>query len=225
MFRREFEMKRKSVTIPDIFLSKHRKRIVMLTAYDYLTAKIIDMSDIDIILVGDSLGMTMLGYPNTMAVNMDEMLHHTRAVSRGVRRAVIVGDMPFGSYQTEDSEAFQNAVRFIKSGAHAVKIEGAKFAGFIQKLVQSGIPVMGHIGLTPQSIHVFGGYKVQGRSELDRQRIIQEAKILEKAGVFSIVIEGVPPLLAKTITESVGVPTIGIGAGPHCDGQVLVITD
>ncbi len=218
-------MKRKRLTIPDLLQSKGKQKLVMLTAYDFLTAKILDRADVDIILVGDSLSMTVLGYPDTTSVGMDEMIHHTQAVARGVRNTIIVGDMPFGSYQGSMDQAVRNAVRFIKAGAHAVKIEGAYNHELIQRLVNSGIPVMGHVGLMPQSINMLGGYRVQGKSISDREKLCRDADILERAGVFCIVIEGVYPSLAKEITESVAVPTIGIGAGPDCDGQVLVISD
>lgn len=197
----------------------------MLTAYDFLIAKILDVSPVDIILVGDSVGTTQLGLPNTLNVSMEQMLHHIAAVSKGVKRALIVGDMPFGSYQVSISDGIENAIKMIKAGANAVKIEGAKHLELIEKLVSSGIPVMGHIGLTPQFVNFFGGHKIQGKGKHSQELLKNDAILLEKAGVFSIVIEGVPPSTSKIITDSVTIPTIGIGAGPHCDGQVLVITD
>ncbi|MBU0662895.1 3-methyl-2-oxobutanoate hydroxymethyltransferase [Candidatus Micrarchaeota archaeon] len=217
----------KKITAPAILHMKGTSLITCLTAYDYSTARIVDDAGIDIILVGDSLGGVMLGYENTIPVKMDEMLHHTLAVSRGVKRALVIGDMPFMSYQAGDEEAVRNAGRFIKeAGAHAIKIEGgAEMAPRARAIVNAGIPVMGHIGLTPQSIHRFGGHKVQGRDEARAEQLLADAKALEKAGCFSIVLECIPPALAKKITESISIPTIGIGAGIGCDGQVLVIHD
>lgn len=204
---------------------RERKRFVMLTAYDYPTAQILDEAGIPVILVGDSLGQVILGYDTTLPVTMDEMLHHTRAVVRGARNALIVGDMPFGSFQISIDEGIRNATRFLKEGgAHAVKIEGAQF-DLAQALVERGIPVMGHLGLTPQSVHAMGGYRVQGKTEEAAQRLLSDAQGLGKSGIFGLVLEGIPSPVAKTITESTEVPTIGIGAGPHCDAQVLVITD
>jgi 3-methyl-2-oxobutanoate hydroxymethyltransferase len=215
-----------SITVRDLRASKERgERFVMLTAYDFPTARILDEAGVPVILVGDSLAQNVLGYETTLPVTMDEMLHHTRAVARGAKNALIVGDMPFLSYQTSVEEGIRNAGRFLKEGgAHAVKLEGAvlELAG---TLVERGIPVMGHLGLTPQSVHAMGGYRVQGRSEEDARRILDQAQSLEKTGIFSLVLEGIPAALAGEITEAVSVPTIGIGAGAHCDGQVLVLTD
>lgn len=202
------------------------EKIVALTAYDYPTAKILDSVGIDIILVGDSLGNVILGYDNTLPVTMEEMLHHTRAVKRGVKNALLVGDMPFLSYQASIEEGIRNAGLFIKAGAEAVKIEGGRqFIPLIEKLTQSGIPVMGHIGLTPQWINSFGGYRIQGRTAKDALALLEDALLLEKAGIFSLVLEGVPVQVAKLITESISIPTIGIGAGMFCDGQILVFHD
>lgn len=203
------------------------RKIAMLTAYDYITGRLVDEAGVDCVLVGDSLGMVVLGYDTTLPVTMDEMLHHTRAVRRGVKRALVVGDMPFGSYQGSPSEALANAVRFLKeAGADAVKLEGGTYlAESVRLMVDAGIPVMGHLGMTPQSVHKFGGFKVQGRDERQRREILEGAAALEEAGVFSIVLEGVPVSLAEEVTASVSVPTIGIGAGKGCDGQVLVIHD
>lgn len=202
------------------------EKIVALTAYDYPTAKILDSVGIDIILVGDSLGNVILGYDNTLPVTMEEMLHHTRAVKRGVKNALLVGDMPFLSYQASVEEGIRNAGLFIKAGAEAVKIEGGRqFIPLIEKLTQSGIPVMGHIGLTPQWINSFGGYRIQGRTAKDALALLEDALLLEKAGIFSLVLEGVPVQVAKLITESISIPTIGIGAGMFCDGQILVFHD
>lgn len=205
----------------------NNEKITMLTAYDYSTAKILDEAGVDVLLVGDSLAMVALGYDSTIPVTMDEMLHHTRAVSKGVKNALVVGDMPFMSYQISKKDAIKNAGRFLKeAGANAVKLEGGReVAKKVRKIVDAGIPVMGHLGLTPQSVNQLGGYKVQGKEEKAAKKIISDAKELEEAGVFSIVLECVPSELAKIITESVSIPTIGIGAGVHCDGQVLVTND
>ncbi|HYT78256.1 MAG TPA: 3-methyl-2-oxobutanoate hydroxymethyltransferase [Actinomycetota bacterium] len=215
-----------SVTVRDLRTFKERgERFVMLTAYDYPTARILDEAGVPALLVGDSLANNILGYENTLPVTMEEMLHHTRAVARGAKNALIVGDMPFLSYQTSLEEGIRNAGRFLKEGgAHAVKLEGAMLE-LTGALVERGIPVMGHIGLTPQSVHAMGGYRVQGRSEEDARRLLDQAHALEKSGIFSLVLEGIPAPLAAQITDSLSVPTIGIGAGSHCDGQVLVITD
>jgi 3-methyl-2-oxobutanoate hydroxymethyltransferase len=201
--------------------------IPMLTAYDYATAKLIDEAGIPLILVGDSLGMVVLGYESTIPVTMEEMLHHTRAVVRGTKRALVVGDMPFMTYHTSISEALRNAARFIQEGgAQTVKLEGGeRVAETVKRLVECGIPVMGHIGLTPQSVHQLGGFRVQGKTSEAAVRLLQDARALEEAGAFSIVLESVPAPLSKLITEKVGIPTIGIGAGPGCDGQVQVISD
>lgn len=201
--------------------------ITCLTAYDYTSARLVDEAGIDLILVGDSLAQVMLGYENTLPVSMDEMVHHTRAVKRGVRRALIVADMPFSSYHIGRREALANAARFIKEGgAEAVKIEGGeKRADLVRRIVDAEIPVMGHIGLTPQSIHAMGGYKVQGKTLAAVEQLLRDALALERAGVFSIVLEGIPREVATMITGEVSVPTIGIGAGPGCDGQILVFHD
>ncbi len=215
-------------TIIDFFEKKREgKKITMLTAYDYPMAYLVDQAGIDMILVGDSLGMTVLGYPTTIPVTMDDMIRHSRAVTKAVKQAFIIGDMPFLSYQVSDEEAVRNAGRFIQeAGCEAVKVEGGRErANTIEKILDAGIPVMGHLGLTPQSIHKLGGYRVQGKDQKAATRIIEDAQLLEELGVFAIVLEAVPWQLAKTITETVNVPTIGIGAGPHCDGQVLVIHD
>jgi 3-methyl-2-oxobutanoate hydroxymethyltransferase len=212
-------------TIRDLAAWKSEgRRFAMLTAYDFPTARILDEAGIPVLLVGDSVGNNVLGYPNTLPVTMKEMLHHTRAVVRGARDALIVGDMPFLSYQPSLEEGVRNAGRFIKAGAHAVKVEGAQLE-LTARLTDVGIPVMGHIGLTPQFIHALGGYRVQGRSEEAALRLRQQAEGLEKAGVFALVLEGMPAEVGKAVTAAVSVPTIGIGAGPHCDGQVLVVND
>ncbi|NLJ30889.1 MAG: 3-methyl-2-oxobutanoate hydroxymethyltransferase [Clostridiales bacterium] len=206
---------------------RKKEKITMLTAYDYSMAKIIDGGGIDAILVGDSLGMVMQGHDSTLEVTMDDMVYHCRCVSRGAKRALVVGDMPFLSYHVSAEEAVRNAGRLIQEGgAGAVKLEGGKImADTVRAIVRAQIPVMGHIGLTPQSVNVFGGFKVQGREEARAKALIEDALALEEAGVFSIVLEAVPKELAQVITEKVGVPTIGIGAGRCCDGQILVIHD
>ncbi|WP_026882709.1 3-methyl-2-oxobutanoate hydroxymethyltransferase [Clostridium akagii] len=203
------------------------EKLTMLTAYDYSMAKIIDNAGVNGILVGDSLGMVCLGYKDTLSVTMEDMLHHIKAVTRGSKDALVVGDMPFMSYQTSVYDAVKNAGRIIQEGcAGAVKLEGgATVYEEVKAIVKAQIPVMGHIGLTPQSVNMFGGFKVQGKDENKAKQIIDDAKKLEDAGVFSIVLEGIPWKLAKIITESVTVPTIGIGAGKFCDGQILVYQD
>lgn len=202
-------------------------KITMLTAYDYSTAKLVDSSGINGILVGDSLGMVMLGYEDTLSVTMEDMIHHTAAVCRGAKNALVVGDMPFMSYQVSVEEAVRNAGRLMKEGrCHAVKLEGgAAVCPQIKAITQASIPVMAHIGLTPQSVNAFGGFKVQGKSEDAARKLIEEAKAVEEAGAFSIVLECVPEKLAELISKSVNIPTIGIGAGAGCDGQILVYQD
>jgi 3-methyl-2-oxobutanoate hydroxymethyltransferase len=216
------------VTITDIKEMKQRKeKIPMLTAYDYVTAKMVDEAGVPLILVGDSLGMVMLGYESTIPVTMEEMIHHTKAVVRGVRRALVIGDMPFMTYHINISDALHNAARFIQEGgARAVKLEGGEVvAETVRRLVGCGIPVMGHIGLTPQSIHQLGGFKVRGKGLEEGKRLLNDARILEEAGAFAVVLECTPAPLAKLITQKLTIPTIGIGAGPDCDGQVQVISD
>ncbi len=215
-------------TVPDIRAARSSgRRIVMLTAYDHPTARLLDDAGIDIILVGDSLANAVLGYDSTLPVTMEEMLHHTRAVARGTRRALVVGDMPYLSYQTGTRDAIRNAGRFLKeAGAAAVKIEGgSKRARIVRSLVEAEIPVMGHIGLTPQSLHVMGGYRVQGKRSEEARALVEDARALEEAGAFCLVLEGMPEQAARAVTEAVGIPTIGIGAGRYCDGQVLVFHD
>lgn len=205
------------------------EKIAMLTAYDYPTARLMDESGaIDAILVGDSVGMAVMGRRDTLSVTMDTMVHHTEMVSRAVKRALIIADLPFLSYQLNAEEALRNAGRLVaQAGAHCVKLEGSaqKFGDAIRMILNAGIPVMGHIGLTPQSVHQFGGYKIQGRDEAGRQRLKQEALGLQDAGCFAVVLECMPPDLAAEITQSLTIPTIGIGAGAGCDGQVLVLHD
>ena len=221
-------MEKNKVTTVDIQKMKSDgKKIAALTAYDYPFARLIDEAGVDIILVGDSVGMTVLGYENTLPVTIEDMIYHTKAVKRGIKRALLVADMPFMSYQVSIDDALKNAGRLIKEGgAEAVKLEGGiAIQEIVSAIVEIGIPVMGHVGLTPQSIHKFGGYKVQGRKSIEAREIIEDAKALEDAGVFSIVLEGIPLELAKEITQKIKIPTIGIGAGQFCDGQVMVIHD
>jgi len=215
-------------TIQDFLKKKSEgKKITMLTAYDYPFAQIVDEAGIDAVLVGDSLGMVVQGLENTLSVTMDEMIYHTKIVSRAVKNALVIGDMPFMSFQTGVEEAVRNAGRFLKeAGASAVKLEGgADVALQIRAMTRAEIPVMAHIGLTPQSIHRMGGFKVQGKTEDAARKLIEEAHMVEDAGAFSLLIEAVPTKLAHRITKELSIPTIGIGAGPHCDGQVLVLHD
>ncbi|HEY7535352.1 MAG TPA: 3-methyl-2-oxobutanoate hydroxymethyltransferase [Thermodesulfobacteriota bacterium] len=218
----------KKVTVPELCNMKNRgEKIVMVTAYDTPTANIIDEAGVDIILVGDSLGNVIQGLHDTLPVTMDEMIYHTKIVSRGIIRAHLSGDMPFMSYQASKEDAIRNAGRFVKEGgAESVKLEtNENYLDTIYAIQKAGIPVMGHIGLCPQSIHITGGYKVQGRENKEAKMLLQLAKSTEEAGAFSIVLESIPRDLAREITESINIPTIGIGAGPYCDGQVLVIND
>jgi 3-methyl-2-oxobutanoate hydroxymethyltransferase len=203
------------------------EKITMLTAYDYSTAKLVDEAGIPLILVGDSLGMVVLGYESTIPVTMEEMLHHTKAVVRGARQAMVIGDMPFMTYHISVDDALYNAACFIQEGgAQAVKLEGGvAVAEKVKRIVECGIPVMGHIGLTPQSIHQFGGFKVQGKTPEAAARLLEDARALEEAGAFSVVLETIPAQLARIITAKISIPTIGIGAGIDCDGQVQVIND
>lgn len=216
------------VTTRSLMRRKHRAEpFAMLTAYDVTFARIFDQAGIDVLLVGDSVGNTVQGHENTLPVTLDEMVYHTRMVARGVARALIVGDMPFGSYQVSSEEAVRNAIRLVKEGgAHAVKLEGGRrVREAIERIVMADVPVMGHVGLTPQSIHAMGGYRVQGRGETGRDQVMADALAVEAAGAFALVLEGVPAELAAEITSRVGIPTIGIGAGVSCDGQVLVQHD
>jgi len=217
------------ITIPSLLARKASgPKIVCLTAYDYPTAKVLDEGGVDLILVGDSLGMVVLGYENTVPVTMEEMIHHTRAVSRGVRRALVVGDMPYFSFHLSPDETIRNASRFLKEGgAAAVKIEGAsrKRLKLVEAIVEAEIPVMGHVGLTPQSIHHLGRFRVKGTKSDEARRIVDDAVNLEKAGAFAVVLESMPAEVAADVTRALKIPTIGIGAGPACDGQVLVFHD
>jgi 3-methyl-2-oxobutanoate hydroxymethyltransferase len=219
---------RKKVTKNTILKMKRSgEKIAAITSYDFLSTRIIDQTGIDLILVGDSLGMVIMGYENTLPVTMEEIIHHLKAVSRARPSAIVVGDMPFMSYQASVEDAVRNAGRLVKEGgAESVKLEGGeRYVPVIEAVVQASIPVVGHLGLTPQSLHQMGGYRIQGRDDESAEKMVREAKALEKAGCFAIVIEGVPYQLANAITDSISIPTIGIGAGSHCDGQVLVLND
>jgi 3-methyl-2-oxobutanoate hydroxymethyltransferase len=220
------------ITVPSLLQRKSLSpqdstKITCLTAYDYPTARLLDEAGVEVLLVGDSLGMVMLGHETTLPVTVDEMLHHTRAVRKGTRRALVVADMPFGSYHADLSESVRNAVRFVKeAGAEAVKVEGGeRRLELIARLTESEIPVMGHVGLTPQSLHAMGGFKVQGKTPDAAEQLVRDARAVEAAGAFAIVLEGIPRELAALITRELRIPTIGIGAGPECDGQILVIND
>lgn len=223
------------ITVPDLLQRKSQaaglhckpEKISCLTAYDYPTARLLDEAGVDVILVGDSLSMVVLGHESTLPVTLEDMLHHTRAVRRGVRRSLVVSDMPFGSYHTDTSESLRNAVRFVKeAGAEAVKVEGGeRRLELIARLTEAEIPVMGHVGLTPQSVNALGGYRVQGKTRDAAEHLIRDARAVEAAGAFAVVLEAVPRELAAQITRELRIPTIGIGAGPDCDGQILVLHD
>jgi 3-methyl-2-oxobutanoate hydroxymethyltransferase len=220
--------RRAKITAPAIVDMKRRGEVVtVVTAYDYPTARLADEAGVEILLVGDSVGTVVLGYESTLPVTMDDMLHHTRAVTRAKPSALVVGDMPFMSYQASVEQAVINAGRFVQdAGADAIKLEGGeRVAESVRRIVEAGIPVMGHLGLTPQSVLAFGGYKVQARGEADQERLLREAKLLEASGCFSIVLEGIPAKLGALVSRELHVPTIGIGAGVGCDGQVLVTHD
>src|ERR1700737_4639825 len=222
------------VTVPDLLQRKasaagssSNPKIVCLTAYDYPTARLLDEAGVDVILVGDSLAMVALGHDSTLPVTLEEMLHHSRAVRRGTKHALLVADMPFGSYHAEAAESLRNAVRFVKeAGVEAVKVEGGeRRLELISRLTEAEIPVMGHIGLTPQSVNALGGYRVQGKTTDSAEQLLRDARAVEAAGAFSVVLEAVPRELASQITRELRIPTIGIGAGPDCDGQILVVHD
>jgi 3-methyl-2-oxobutanoate hydroxymethyltransferase len=218
----------KPIRIPDLADMKRRgRKITMLTAYDATMARLLDRTGIDAILVGDSLGMVVLGYETTLPVTLDAMVHHTRAVAKGARRALVIADMPFLSYQVSLPEAVRNAGRLMQEGgAAAVKLEGGRaVADVVGRLVEIGIPVMGHVGLTPQSVHQFGGFRRVGKSSQEAENVMEGARILQQAGAFAVVLESIPDEVARAITQELAIPTIGIGAGPHCDGQVLVSYD
>lgn len=221
-------MSSQKVLISDLQQKKKNKHaITMLTAYDYPSATLVDEAGLDIILVGDSVAMTVLGYPDTVSITVDEMVHHCKAVARGAKRAFLIGDMPFLSYQIDAKEAIRNAGRFIKEARmDAVKLEGGReVMESVRAIIDAGIPVMGHLGLTPQTATKLGGYKVQGKTEKSAKRMLEDAVALQQAGCFALVLEAVPSKLAETITAEINIPTIGIGAGPACDGQVLVFHD
>lgn len=222
------------ITVPDLLQRKVPKagsskseKITCLTAYDYPTARLVDEAGVDVILVGDSVGMVVLGYETTLPVTMEEILHHTRAVRRGVKHALLVADMPYGSYHDDVNVAVRNAIRLVKeAGAEAIKLEGGeRRLELVSRLTEAEIPVMGHLGLTPQSVNALGGYRVQGKSPSTAEQLLRDARALEVAGAFAIVLEAVPRELAAEITQSIKIPTIGIGAGPDCDGQILVLHD
>jgi 3-methyl-2-oxobutanoate hydroxymethyltransferase len=222
------------ITVPELLQRKalsadspNSKKIVCLTAYDYPTARLLDEAGVDVILVGDSLAMVVLGHDSTLPVTLEEMLHHARAVRRGTKHALVVADMPFGSYHSDNAESLRNAVRFVKeAGVEAVKVEGGeRRLELIARLTEAEIPVMGHVGLTPQSVNALGGYRVQGKSVDSAEQLLRDARAVEAAGAFSIVLEAVPRELATQITRELRIPTIGIGAGPDCDGQILVVHD
>jgi 3-methyl-2-oxobutanoate hydroxymethyltransferase len=215
------------VTIKDLAAWKAAgTRFVMLTAYDYPTARLLAEAEVPVLLVGDTLADNVLGYPNTLPVTMTEMLHHARAVARGAPERLLVGDLPFGAYQRSCADAIDSSVEYLKAGMHAIKLEGGGWVvETVSRLTQRGIPVMGHLGLTPQSVNAFGGLKVQARSAGDREHLIADAHALEDAGAFALVLEGIPRDLAKQVSQELTIPTIGIGAGPDCDAQVLVIHD
>jgi len=215
------------MTVPDLQKCKRDgRKLVVVTAYDALFARIVEQAGIDVILVGDSLGVVVQGKPNTLSVTMEEMLYHTKLVAGAAQRAMVIGDMPFLSYQVSQEEAVRNAGRFLQVGAHAVKVEGGvAVADRVAAMTRIGIPVIGHLGMTPQSVQQFGGYKVQGKGRDRAQQLLDDAQALVAAGASAIVLEAIPAGLAKTVSEALPIPTIGIGAGPHCDGQVLVIYD
>ncbi len=219
--------RRRKNTAPSLRARKGGDTIAMLTAYDFTMARLLDQGGADILLVGDSLGMVVQGCDTTIPVTLDEVCYHTRAVARGAEFAHVVGDMPFMSFQVSATQALENAGKLVKEGmAHSVKLEGGEeVAEHVSRICRAGIPVMGHVGLTPQSVHALGGFKVQGKSVSAAERIVADAQALEQAGAYSIVLEAIPPDVAELVTASVDIPTIGIGAGPHCDGQVLVCYD
>jgi len=218
----------KKKTVLDILdMYERNEKITMLTAYDATMAAILDEAGVDMLLVGDTMGMVVLGYPTTLPVELEDSIRATQAVARGAKSAMVIGDLPFGTFQISEEETIKNSIKLVKYGnAEVIKLEGGKErVPVIKKILDAGIPVMGHIGLTPQSIHRLGGFKVQGRTQQAANYLLEQAKVLEEAGVFSIVLEAIPWQVAKKITESINVPTIGIGAGPHCSGQVLVTYD
>ncbi|MFX0016079.1 MAG: 3-methyl-2-oxobutanoate hydroxymethyltransferase [Promethearchaeota archaeon] len=218
---------RKKTVLDVIEMMNKGEKITMLTAYDFVMASILDEAGTDLLLVGDTMGMVVHGNPTTLTVTLDDSIRHTQAVARGAKQAMVIGDLPFGTFQVSAEEAIRNAIKLVKVGhAEAIKLEGGSERNdSVRGILDAGIPVMGHLGLTPQSIHRFGGFKVQGRTEETANYLIEESKKLEEAGIFSLVLEAIPWKVAKKITESISIPTIGIGAGPYCDGQVLVTYD
>ena len=215
------------MTVPDLYRYKReQKKVIVVTAYDALFARIVEQAGLDVILVGDSLGIVVQGKANTLSVTMDDMLYHTKLVAGAAQKSLVIGDMPFMSYQAGKEEALRNAGRFLQAGAHALKLEGgAAMADRIQAMTQVGIPVIGHLGMTPQSVNQYGGYKVQGKRSDRAQVLLDDSKTIEDAGAVAVVLEAIPAKLAQTITDQLTIPTIGIGAGPYCDGQVLVLYD
>lgn len=215
------------MTVPDLQRYKRdQKKVIVVTAYDALFARLLEQAGIEAMLVGDSLGVVVQGKSNTLSVTMEDMLYHTKVVADAAQQSLVIGDMPFMSYQASKEEALRNAGRLLQAGAHAVKLEGGRaMADRIEAMTQVGIPVFGHLGMTPQSVNQYGGYKVQGKSTERAKTLVSDAKTLEEAGAVAVVLEAMPAALAKTITEQLSIPTIGIGAGPHCDGQVLVLYD
>lgn len=214
------------MTVPDLQKYKRDKRkIIVVTAYDALFTRIVEQAGIDVILVGDSLGVVVQGKTNTLSVTMEEMLYHTKLVSGTAQRSLVIGDMPFMSYQACMDDALRNAGRFLQAGATAVKLEGGAVVDRVEAMAKIGIPVVGHLGMTPQSVHQYGGYRVQGKGKDRAQQLLEDAQALDAAGAVAIVLEAIPSGLAKSVTETIAIPTIGIGAGPHCDGQVLVLYD
>ena len=214
------------MTVPEFQGQKGKKKLAVVTAYDALFTRVIEQAGIHAILVGDSLGVVVQGKRDTLSVTMDDMVYHTRLVAQGRQRALVIADMPFLSYQVSEERAIHNAGRLIRAGAMAVKLEGGNaMVDRVRALTTVGVPVMGHLGMTPQFVHRFGGYKVQGREEPQAERVVADAKVLETAGAFALVLEAIPATLAQSVTRAVSIPTIGIGAGPHCDGQVLVLYD
>lgn len=215
------------MTVPDLYRYKReKKKVIVVTAYDALFTRIVEQAGLDVILVGDSLGIVVQGKANTLSVTMDDMLYHTKLVAGAAQKSLVIGDMPFMSYQAGKEEALRNGGRFLQAGAHAVKLEGgAAMADRIQAMTQVGIPVIGHLGMTPQSVNQYGGYKVQGKGSDRARGILDDSKALEEAGAVAVVLEAIPAKLAQAITTQLSIPTIGIGAGPYCDGQVLVLYD
>ena len=215
------------MTVPDLLRYKReKKKVIVVTAYDALFTRILEQAGIEALLVGDSLGVVVQGKPNTLSVTMEDMLYHTKVVAGAAQKSLVIGDMPFMSYQASKEDALRNAGRFLQAGAQAVKLEGgAAMVDRVQAMTQVGIPVIGHLGMTPQSVNQFGGYKVQGKGKDQAKALLSDAKSLEDAGAAALVLEAIPASLAKSISEQLAIPTIGIGAGPHCDGQVLVLYD